>query len=358
MRPPREDYTGAWWHVTNRGAAKRVVFETSLDVERFLACLGEVVTSGLIEVHAYSILTTHYHVLVRSTSGQISEAMRLAVNHFVRGFNRTRGRDGALFRGRFCGRRIDDPLHWENALRYIDLNPVRAGLCDVPSDHPHGSARSYRYDGGPDWLTRGAVERVVRGAMQTVVYDPSTYDGFAAACDPVANAYLTERLLSHPSSASPAFADLVRSASSRQQGWMVWKSALADGTVPGTAFLSPEQALRAASVASRVLCRGQTSKRRLRAARDLSMGLLYFASGQTVAEVARASGIAPATAHAGLRRHSSRLSESRAYAELVARVLRTAVLRSVRPPRNRVGLGGRVRAGPDVVTTVDWAYGV
>ncbi len=152
--PFRDDYPGAWWHLTNRGIAKRAVFETIEDVERFCATLASVIAEGLLEIHAHSFLTTHYHLLARSPKGEISRAMKLVVNEFVRWFNRARRRDGALFRGPFKGRRIDDSDYWCNVLRYIDLNPVRAGLCKLPSDHPFGSARAYRYGAGPQWLSR------------------------------------------------------------------------------------------------------------------------------------------------------------------------------------------------------------
>ncbi len=95
MRPIRDDEPGAWWLITNRGLAKRPVFETSRDVERFLALLGKAVARGEIEVHAYTIMTTHFHLLVRSLRGTISEAMRRITNDYVRWFNRSRRRDDA-----------------------------------------------------------------------------------------------------------------------------------------------------------------------------------------------------------------------------------------------------------------------
>ncbi len=117
MRPRRDDHAGAWWHLTNRGIAKRPVFETALDVERFLDAIGIVVPLGLLEVHAFSFLTTHFRLLARSVEGEISEAVRRIVNPFVRWFNRSRKRDGPLFRGRFTGRRVDDWCHWAAVVR-------------------------------------------------------------------------------------------------------------------------------------------------------------------------------------------------------------------------------------------------
>ncbi len=143
MRRRRRDHPGADWLITNRGIAKRAVFETRQDVERFYEALREVVELGLIEVHAFVFLTTHFHLLVRSVDGEISRAMKLVMNAYVRWFNRSRKRDGPLFATRFHGSLIKDPEHWVAALRYVDLNPVRARMCELPSDHPFGSARSW-----------------------------------------------------------------------------------------------------------------------------------------------------------------------------------------------------------------------
>ncbi len=57
--PFRDDYPGAWWHITNRGIAKRAVFETIEDVERFCAALASVIADGLLEIHAHSFLAAH-----------------------------------------------------------------------------------------------------------------------------------------------------------------------------------------------------------------------------------------------------------------------------------------------------------
>ena len=88
MRSPRDDYPGASWLITNRGIAKRAVFETRLDIERFCAALTRVVALGLVEVDAFVFPTTHFHLILRSLIGEISLAMKLLTNEFVRWFGR------------------------------------------------------------------------------------------------------------------------------------------------------------------------------------------------------------------------------------------------------------------------------
>jgi hypothetical protein len=79
--------------------------------------------------------------------------MRRVENAFVRWFNRRFGRDGSLFRGRFTSRVIENDFYRWNVRRYIDLNPVHAGLVSEAKDYPHGSARWNHLGHGPSWLT-------------------------------------------------------------------------------------------------------------------------------------------------------------------------------------------------------------
>jgi REP element-mobilizing transposase RayT len=332
MYPPRDDFRQADWLITNRGIAKRAVFETRQDVERFCEAIAKVIAEGLVEVHAFVFLTTHFHLLVRSLSGDISLTMKLVTNEFVRWFNRSRKRDGSLFARRFHGRRIDDAAHWEAALRYIDLNPVRAGMCAVPSDHPYGSASAYRFGTGPSWLTRERVSAIVAGAFAPSPYSPELYDRYACSADPSANAYVIERLARDPRRAAPPLTDLIRTASLRQQGWMEWKAALADGMRVGTAFLPPQETTRAARVVARLLGREGPPFRRATLERDLAAGLLRSAAGRTITEIGEDLHVARSTARAALRRHDGWMNTSPRYSSVVARALQSAVRRALPPP--------------------------
>ncbi len=334
MRPLRIDIAGSWWLITNRGIAKRPVFETRQDVERFYECIGLAVARGEIEVHAFTIMTTHFHLLVRSPRGLISDAMQAITNRYVRWFNRSRRRDGPLFRGRFDGRLITDPTQLVTVLRYIDRNPVRALMVAKASEHPHGSARAYRWGGGPSWLCRTEVERILRDHFGRDDFQPEDTDAFSAEVDDELTAHLVERAQRSARSSFPALADLVRAASDRQQTWMEWKTALADATVPGTAFLSPGAVRRAARAAARVLRRRERPASRSDVARDLEAGLLKHAAGLNLREIAGSLDRSPSTVRRALLRHDLRLRDNPAYEELVLRVLRHEVRRAF-PERGR-----------------------
>ena len=139
-------------------AAHRSVFEDRECVRYFLSGLARVVRRGLLEVHAYCVMTTHFHLLVRSPTAELSRAMQLVQNRYVRWFNRRARRDGPLFRGRFQSRHVDSLEYRRTLIRYIDHNPVVARMVPTPELYPHGSARHYRETSGPPWLQRSWVE--------------------------------------------------------------------------------------------------------------------------------------------------------------------------------------------------------
>ena len=99
-RRPRQDDPGTWHHVFQRGIAKRTMFEAKLDIRYFLACVARAVRAGLIEVHAFCVLVNHFHLLLRSRIGRLSDAMQQIQSRYVRMFNRRRKRDGPLIRAR------------------------------------------------------------------------------------------------------------------------------------------------------------------------------------------------------------------------------------------------------------------
>ena len=228
----RNDEPGAWHHVTNRGLAHRTVIENREDARIFLALMAKVVGRGLLEVHAFCLMTTHFHILVRSPSGRISEAMRLIQNAYVRWFNRTRQRDGPLFRGRYCSRRIWSQAHWANVIRYIDENAKEARIVHDSAQYPYCSRHYYAMPGGPAWLSREEVEREVRAREGAHTYSPALYERAWARIEPVPE--LIERRLREAQLGVDSLDDLVGSSPQAVQEWMRRQVDLADGTVPGS----------------------------------------------------------------------------------------------------------------------------
>jgi REP element-mobilizing transposase RayT len=192
-RTVRGDGPDTWHHVMNRGLARRVVFETLGDVRFFLSRLARAVRAGRIEVHAYCVLSTHFHLLLRSPVGELSAGMQSIENEYVRWFNRARKRDGPLFRSRFRSKPVESLRYRERLVGYIDANAVSAGLVGTPALHPHGSARWYAQHRGPIWLTRTWIESVVRDVSGSRSYDPARYPECFGEGVPPGLARLVER---------------------------------------------------------------------------------------------------------------------------------------------------------------------
>lgn len=130
-RKPRIDYPGAWHHVMNRGADHQVTFRTDDDRLLFLRIWAEAVSRFGVIVTAYCLMSNHYHLLVQSPTGQLSQALQFVGRSYTQQFNNRHGRDGALFRGRFHSVLIDSNTYFDRVARYIELNPVAAQLVSA-----------------------------------------------------------------------------------------------------------------------------------------------------------------------------------------------------------------------------------
>jgi len=238
----RRDGIGKWQHLYHRRASRRTVFETRRDNRYFLAQLAKAVRRGELEIHAICLLTNHFHALVRSPVGRISHAMMRVLQAYVRYFNRTRGRDGSLFGNRFKSKVVDSLAYRRVLLRYIDHNPVEAGLVAVPEEFPWGSASWYAREAGPPWLERSWVESEVMRCARKEFYDPRDYAALGGR--PVSGAvrdWVWRRLLGR-ASLSPAdpLDDLLAAAPEALRRWMCERARVADGTEPGHSLVPAE----------------------------------------------------------------------------------------------------------------------
>ena len=123
-RPPRVDTAGAWHHVMNRGAGRRIVFSNNRERELFTELLGVIDRRFDVETHAYCLMGNHYHLLMRSAAGELSTAMQHLSANFTRAVNQRRGTDGPIFRARFQSVLVDRHEHVLELCRYIHRNPV------------------------------------------------------------------------------------------------------------------------------------------------------------------------------------------------------------------------------------------
>lgn len=128
-------------HVVLRGNNRQAIFYSDLDRQQILATLGDVAAQYQIQVHAYVLMDNHLHLLLTPpTADALSRMMQSLGRRYVGWFNARHQRSGTLWEGRFRAGLIEGERHLLACMRYIELNPVRAGLCGEPAQWPWSSA--------------------------------------------------------------------------------------------------------------------------------------------------------------------------------------------------------------------------
>jgi putative transposase len=135
-RSPRCIIPGLPHHVVQRGNNRCAIFAGSADHEFFRDCLERALQRHACRLHAYVLMTNHVHLLMTpSSSGDIGRMMQSIGRRYVHRFNGTQKRTGALWQGRFRSSVVDSDRYLFACCRYIELNPVRAGLVADPADY-------------------------------------------------------------------------------------------------------------------------------------------------------------------------------------------------------------------------------
>ena len=152
-RPLRIEYPGAYYHVTTRGNEQKEIFKSQKDREKFLSYLESAVVRYGAVIHAYCLMSNHYHLLLETPAGNLSQIMRHVNGAYTTYFNVKRKRAGHLLQGRYKAILVEADDYAAELSRYIHLNPVRAGMVARPEDHPWSSYRRYiGQSRAPAWL--------------------------------------------------------------------------------------------------------------------------------------------------------------------------------------------------------------
>jgi len=148
-RRPRSELpdVGAF-HVASRGTNYGDIYLDDVDRKSFMTILARVVATNQWTCHAFCLMTTHYHLIVETERWRLSRGMQVLNGRYAQLFNQRHDRDGHLFRARYSVYVIGDEAGLEASCLYVLENPVRAGLCNNPSDWPWSglSALSRRYE--------------------------------------------------------------------------------------------------------------------------------------------------------------------------------------------------------------------
>lgn len=179
-------------HVVQRGHNRNPSFLQDSDRELYLGLLNEFRGTYGCSIHAFVLMTNHVHLLLtQAEDGGVSGLMRRVGMAFVSAMNRRYGRTGSGWEGRFWSSLVDSGAYLMTCHRYIELNPVRAGLVKHPQHYRWSSHRCNGYgaplpmiEPHPEYLALGADEDKRRSAYRRLFATPlseAEIDGIRAA---------------------------------------------------------------------------------------------------------------------------------------------------------------------------------
>lgn len=326
-RRPRHDGPDTWHHVMNRGLGRRTILENDTDRRFFLALLGREVRAGRLEIHAFSLMLNHFHLLVRSVNGELSKAMARIQGRYARWFNRSRRRDGSLFKDRFLSRPIDSMRYRRRVVTYIHDNAVDAGIVANPGDYAWSSAVHFGKETRPRWLATDWIDEEIaargggtssRKEALEQAFPSSIDEGFRQWVERQLSARLPEELEG---------ITLKHAGSPKVVRWAIRKAKLADGTRPWKPVcpskLADHEIRKAARKVGPLL--GYFARKTKDAWCCLRAGLLRMLSGCTHREIGLRVGRHSSTISRDIRDHA-RLAAARPVYERLLAELAHAIL--------------------------------
>ncbi len=155
-RSLRIEYVGAIYHVMNRGIEGRDVLLDRADMDFFLGWLGKVSEKCGWKIHAWTLMTNHYHLLIETRRPTLVRGMQMLNAEYTRRFNRRYRRRGPLFQGRYKACLVEGKAEYYRTVSdYIHLNLVRAGGCRnvaALAKSPRTSVGCYVRGKFPEWM--------------------------------------------------------------------------------------------------------------------------------------------------------------------------------------------------------------
>lgn len=127
-------------HIIQRGNNRQVCFGSEEDMKAYLSWLKSFSNKYSVEIHAWVLMTNHVHLLCTpQEENAISRMMQSIGRMYVRYYNHTNKRSGTLWEGRYKSCLIQSERYLLEVYRYIELNPVTAGMVDEPSEYSWSS---------------------------------------------------------------------------------------------------------------------------------------------------------------------------------------------------------------------------
>lgn len=180
-RPLRLHVPGGLYHVTLRGNHRQHIFFSDADHERLDIVVAEAIERCAARVHAYCWMTNHLHLLVQVSDAPLGRLMLRIASQYARAVQARFNTTGHLFERRYHAVLADASDYLLTLVRYIHLNPVRAGLVADPADYAWSSHRVYLGLQRRDWVTTTLTFGLLTGQSDKAV---DKYRGLIASSEP------------------------------------------------------------------------------------------------------------------------------------------------------------------------------
>ena len=153
-RPPRLELPGVPLHVIQRGNNRTNCFFGDIDRRFYLKCLADAAARRDCAIHAYVLMSNHVHLLVTPQApGAVAAMLQDIGRKYVRVINSVHDRSGTLWEGRFKSCLVDSQAYLLTCHRYIELNPVRAGMVAHPANYEWSSHAHYAFGRRKEFIT-------------------------------------------------------------------------------------------------------------------------------------------------------------------------------------------------------------
>lgn len=146
-RCARKPSESGYHHVIQVGAGRQLLFYNDSDRVRYIDILRAIILEAQIDVLAWCLMSNHVHLIVRSTTVDLSKGMALLGTRYAHYFNTINGHEGPVFNGRYYSEPIESEPYLLQAIRYVHLNPEKANICSA-QEYIWSSYRSYVCGGG------------------------------------------------------------------------------------------------------------------------------------------------------------------------------------------------------------------
>jgi len=174
-RKPRIHLSGGLYHVIFRGNGGQPVFLSDEDRYRFQLLLQEGTCRFGYRVYAFCLMTNHIHLALQVAEIPLSRSMQNLSFRFTRWINWRQKRTGHLFQGRYKAVLVDSDSYLLELIRYIHLNPVRAGMVKDPVNYPWSSHKAYL---GKETLPCMTIDSLLIHFGKTLEEARQNYHGF------------------------------------------------------------------------------------------------------------------------------------------------------------------------------------